>query len=60
MVGPINPGQILRAASNGGRVNVVTTEDDDLSQPGPKATTDSADDAVDDAANVRVLFLLVP
>ncbi len=39
---------------------MASTEDDDLSQPGPKATANPANDAVDDAADVRVLFLLIP
>lgn len=38
---------------------MVAAKNDDLSQSGSKTTADSADDAMDDAADVCVLFLLI-
>ncbi len=60
MVGSISTRQILCAALDGRRVYVAAAEDDDLPQPGSQAAADPADDAVYDAANVCVLFLLIP
>lgn len=37
---------------------MVAAKNDDLSQSGSKTTTDSADDAMDDATDVCVLFFL--
>ena len=59
MVRSFCTGQIFRVALNGGRVYVVAAKNDDLSQSGSKTTADSADDAMDDAADVCVLFLLI-
>ena len=59
MVRSFCAGQIFRVALNGGRVYVVAAKNDDLSQSGSKTTADSADDAMDDAADVCVLFLLI-
>ena len=39
---------------------MASAEDDDLPQPGPQAAADPTDDVVDDAADVCVLFFLVP
>ena len=58
MVRSFCAGQIFRVALNGGRVYVVAAKNDDLSQSGSKTTADSADDAMDDAADVCVLFFL--
>jgi hypothetical protein len=60
VVGSIITRQILCAALDGRRVYVAAAEDDDLPQPGSQAAADPADDAVDDAADVYFLFLLVP
>ena len=59
MVRPFYAGQIFRVALNGLRVYVVAAKNDDLPQSGSETTADSADDAMDDAADVCVLFLLI-
>ena len=60
MVGSIGTGLVLHITVDGRRVHVAAAEDDDLPQPGPQAAADPADDAVDDAADVYFLLILVP
>jgi len=60
VVGSIGTGLVFHITVDGRRVHVAAAEDDDLPKPGSQAAADPADDAVDDAADVYILFILIP